>query len=510
MFKFSRASLYVAIVALSPVAATAVPVLYDGLTFQTSDQSIWDSGDAFILNRTEFIGAQWSGLSTSLDLMVGNSRTRVPGTGGTIPNPAYALWILCGGSINPLCGGAPSTTISNPIPAAYADTRFGADVTGTSNGKIGFNFGLSIDSGSVNATVTYDTELTAPDNSTADPFEFVSLNPNSTLAGVNTLATNFSELSAYAEAVMQLSGDITATGCPVIGVCYTGSTNYNLDFTPEIISFNQDGQGGVELLDGLFQPSDFGVDPLLDGFPMTFDIAGLAEITLNLPQPDTFGGLDAATQTLKSTGQDDLLDLILDLDNIVATAAGVPGLFGSSFDIPVLGSVGFDIINVAMGPTIDLQQNFELDPTLWVDLVFSKPVDVIGLGMVTSLSSAWDNLPDMAFGSGETWVTPEFYLSSFLNNETLLDFDLAFMIDLLQIYYDFGLLGSETFGIGNVLDEAIDLFTSPAFYTNRFELEGFNRIAADAFMVRLPEPGTLFLFGLGLIGIGVAARRKAV
>ncbi len=506
---FKQATAWVAVAALFPFAATAVPVSYNGLSFQTADQSIWDTGDSFILNETKFIGAQWSGLSTNLDLLAGSENARVPGTGGTVPNPLYAAWVLCGGPLgNPLCGDAPSTTIPNPIPAATFDSRFGAEVIGTSNGKIGFNFGLSIDSGSVDATVSYDAELIAPDYMNANPFEPFSLNPNSTLAGVNTLETNFSELSAYAEAVMQLSGEISATGCPFIGTCYEGSTPYNIDFTPEIISFNQDGTGGVELFDGLFQPSDFGVNPLLDGFPLSFDIAGLAEITLYQSQPDTSGGLNAGTQTLQSTGQDDLLDLILDLDNIVATAAGVPGLFGSSFDIPVLGSVGFDIINVAMGPTIDLQQNFELEPTLWVDLLFSKPVEVGGI-MVTSLSSAWDNLPDISFGSGETWVTPEFYLSSYLNNDTLLDFDLAFMIDLLQIYYDFGLAGSNSFGIGNVLDEAISLFDTPAFYSNRFELLGFNRIAGDPFLAKLPEPGTLLLYGLGLFGLGYAARRKA-
>ena len=34
--------------------------------------------------------------------------------------------------------------------------------------------------------------------------------------------------------------------------------------------------------------------------------------------------------------------------------------------------VGFDIINVEMGPTIDLRQEFELSPTLLVSLLFDQ------------------------------------------------------------------------------------------------------------------------------------------
>jgi hypothetical protein len=210
-----------------------------------------------------------------------------------------------------------------------------------------------------------------------------------------------------------------------------------------------------------------------------------------------------------------LLDLILDVDNIVATAAGVPGLFGSSIDVPLAGTVGYDLIDVRMGPTIDLQQNFELTPTLWVTLAFDQVVQ-IGTQMVSEWSSAWDLLPDVAFLSNRTTVTPTFSLAAVLQNDTLLDFDLDFGINLLQLSYDFGLLGTDSFGIGNVLSQGADLFDSPAFYSNLFDLNGFNLIVGESFLVDLtpvapptavPEPETLFLFVIGLCAILVARRR---
>jgi hypothetical protein len=203
----------------------------------------------------------------------------------------------------------------------------------------------------------------------------------------------------------------------------------------------------------------------------------------------------------------------------VATAAGVPGLLGSSIDIPLIGTVGYDIINVYIGPTIDLQQNFELTPTLWVELVFDQLVQ-IGDDLVSEWTSPWSALPDIAFLSELTTVVPTFSLRALLLNDTLLDFDLEFGIDLLQIYYDFGLLGSDEFGIGNVLDQGVDLFDSPAFFSNQFDLDGFNLIVGESFVVdrrsstpppptSVPEPGPLTLLLIGMCGILLAGRMRA-
>jgi hypothetical protein len=285
-------------------------------------------------------------------------------------------------------------------------------------------------------------------------------------------------------------------------------------------------------------PSDLGI-PNANGFPLSVDVAGLAEVTLHLPQPNAAGGLDASGEKLTATGQDDLVDLTLDVDNIIATTAGVPGLFGNSFDLPFVpgSSVGFDIINVAMGPTVDLKQNFELDPTLFVTLVFDVPVLINGQ-IVTSLFSQWDLLPDITFLSDITTVTPTFLLQADLLNESLLDFDLEFSIDLLQVMFDFGLLGDGGFGIGNVLSQGVDLFDSPNLFQSLFALGGWNLQMGSSFIVDFLNgsstpttmnvvsledeilfvanptsvllPGTLVLVasGLAFFGVGAALRRR--
>lgn len=519
--------------------AAAAPITYSSLQFETAGQSLWDSGEAYILDESTFIGAQWSGLNVSAGDIAGDIVQVTPAIPATysphipavyspaVPSvlitpaiPSVCVFGVCTPRVPAVYSpyippqlitpAIPSVQLTPYIPATYLDTRTGLEISGSSSGRVGFELGMQIDSGSVDATVSFDATIDVPDITNAAVGQFVSLNASSAYAGINTLATNFPELTLTADAVMQLSGSINATGCFIGAGCGSAGTSYNINEIVPVVSLEE---GEVRLFGQT--PSDLGLPPAADGFPVSFDVAGLADITVHLPQPDSLGGLNPDTGTLTSTGQDDLLDLILDVDNIVATAAGVPGLLGSSIDVAGIGEVGYDIINVFMGPTIDLRQDFELTPTLWVDLAFDQIVQ-IGTEFVTDWSSPWSALPDIAFLSELTTVIPTFSVQALLLNETLLDFDLEFGIDLLQIYYDFGLLGEDTFGIGNVLSQGVDLFTSPAFYDEEFALGGFNLIVGEQFVVDLrsgappptsvPEPSPLLLMLLGICGILLARR----
>lgn len=526
------------------VPAQAGPLTYD-LSFNTSGQSIWDSGDSFRLNETKFLGVAWQDKKAGVDLMTGSEDSRLINPLRVTYDAAFATCRGLGNSssvcINgqkarapvPKLGSRPSVRscgkfavgckikragdltkraaydvafkacrgLGNsssvcrngqsgrlPVPALgtaparflTVDTRSGVEAEATSDGKVGLELGVSIDSGSVDATVSYQATLDVPDATLLNKANPINFNPSSQLAGTNTLDTSFSSIEVNVDAIMQLSGGVTGEACAV-GACAAGGATYDIDERAEILSFNKDGEGGLKFV-GL-SPADLGIStPGLSGLPITLDVAGLAEATLHLPQPNATGGLDSSGEKLTATGQDDLLDLILDLDNIVATAAGVPGLFGNSFSFGG-AEVGFDIINLQMGPTIDLQQDFELDPTLFVTLEFDQAV-MVGGQIVTELTSAWDMLPDILFLSDVTKVTPTFFVEADLLNSTLLDFDLEMTIDLLQVFYEFALLNIDGgFGIGNILQEAIDLFDSPAFYSKMFALGGFDLQIGDSFMV---------------------------
>jgi len=524
--------------------AWALPVQYD-LNFSTTGQSLWGSGESFTLNQTTFLGAAWQDKRATVDLLTGDESTNLPnplrvaydgafagcralgfsasvcinGQSARAPVPALgsrpsvrscgrfavgckaarlldlgkratydAAFAGCRalGFSSSVCRNGQSARVPVPplgtAPPQFleVDTRTGVALDATSDGRVGLELGVAIDSGSVDASLDYAAILELPDIAGLDRSNPISLNPSSVLAGSSALETSFSSLELSVDAIMELSGSVGAEACAIGAGCVTGASPFDIDERAPIVSLNEDGAGGVLLFGQT--PSDLGVsNPNADGFPFSYDIANLATGTLHLPQPDAIGGLDASGEKLTATGQDDLFDLFLDVDNAIATAAGVPGLFGSSFDLP-LGSAGFDIIDVQMGPTVDLKQDFELDPTLFVSLAFDQAVEIAG-ELTDTLVSAWDLLPGITFLADVTRVTPTFFVQADLMNRTLLDFDLELLIDLLQVSFDFGILGAGSFGIGNVLEQGVDLFESPALFSNLFALGGFNLQLGESFVV---------------------------
>lgn len=417
------------------------------------------------------------------------------------------------------------------------DTRTGVAVEGTSDGRVGLELGVEVDSGSVDATVSYQATLDIPDAVTLDKTVPISFNPNSALAGTNVLNTEFASVALTADAVLELNGGVTGEACIVPTGCLTGGDTFDIDARAPILSVNEDGEGGILLLGQ--PPSTFGFPNEANGFPFTIDagVSGLATATIHLPKPDASGGLDPSTETLKASAQDDLLDLNVDVDaavSLAVTGGITANAFGFETAIGNVGSVGYDIIDVQIGPSIDLRQDFELDPTLFVQFAFDKAVMVAG-ELVTELISAWDQLPDILFLDDVTTITPTFFVDADLRNDTSLDFDLDFVVDLLQI--DFDLLGFDRqFGIGNILAESVDLFRSPDLFSNLFSLQGFDLQVGESFVIdflsgssapvdtatrsaenpvekvklaSIPEPGAAALLLIGLCGLTVLRLRPA-
>jgi hypothetical protein len=486
-------------------SALQAELIEQELEFSSEDQSMWGTGDAFQLDETQFYGATWNESGSAGGFVGGES---------DVINPLWLLWNAC-----------PFLCPPEPDKFFQVDTTSGLQVSATTQGRIGFELGVTIDSGSVDAIVDYTTEIVTPDSQTVAGGEFISLNPSSTLTG-DSLQSQFPTMSASLGVVMEVSAQFAATGC-LLGSCDSASfSTGNLGGTQELISFNEDGEGGIEYFGGSGLLSDLAeAAGAPTGFPAEIAIpapglGNIATITAHLPEPNTSGGVNAAGTMLTSTGQDDLLDLSLDIDNIISLGlTGVGGLFGGDQDFGAGFGVSYDLINVEFGPQLDLVQSFEFTPTLFVDLEFSNPVNVTGFGMVSSLTGlVWDLLPTMAFQQGSTLITPTFYLGAniggefFANagelfNQLFLDIDGNIKVDLLQAAFNTP-FGDLSFGIGNIINESFNLFTTPALFSSRFAMAGFDPILGSAFIVTVPAPGTLFLLCCGLIMIMTARWRR--
>lgn len=530
----SRQLILVPVVALfATVSAPAVAeTIYSAgnLDFETQDQSMWGSGDAFIFDRTGdnaiFAGASWD-TGATLDAIFGGVDTIT-----IVPSVCDPIGWFGGGCTDPV--------------TATVDTRTGFVADVQTNGRLGFEVGLSIDSGSVDALVSYDAQLSIPDPRDIGLGEFINLNPQSGFADPNSIATTFPTIAGSLSLVAEAHAEFGVRGC-AIGFGCTGraSESFDVGGTYELISFNEDGEGGIEYFDGdpiMNTLLDIGAQAagveLPDGFPASVPIIlgrdpatqtprEIGEVVLHLPQPNTTGGLSG--DSIRSTAADDFLDFVIDVDNLVslaATAAASSGavattdLFEPSATLEIgddlSASAAFTILDFDIIPNLDLRQSFELTPTLMVDLEFSTPVMIAGMaGSQTAYSGRWDTLPSIAFLARETIVTPTFWVSAGLNNQLALDANIQATLDLLTVEFSLEAFGFNIpiggpIGVGNVFDDEANLFTTPPLFNQTFALRGFNSIQGDSFAVRVPEPGTLLLLGSGLLllGAGQGRRRK--
>ncbi len=531
-----------AVLCLGAGVTTAGPVYDAGpLNFATQDpQSMWATGDAFILDDKEFFGKTWNNASTTIGGIIGDVSTVTVNT-----NPLWWAWKACKETVDFLCGSEPSKGQVSEV----VDTRTGAEVKLTSTGKFGFELGYTVDGGSVEAGAEFSATAVIPDP--VGPGELFSLNPNSSLDD-GTISSQSPTAKAFLNAVAELEASVTAQGCLILAGCTSGSGDL-VDFA-ETLTLAEINPNALEILpntlpDANGDPTlplasvdlfgqkltlqgalDASLTPgfklttsqftIIDTTPPTPDLTvDLAQLTLNVPEITTSGGLDGGV--IKSNGRDDFIGLKADLDGVAAMAGAIPPL-GVGVDLIDVGSgatnfkvtTQLDLLDIDVGPDLGVTQHFELTPTLMVDLQFDNAVTIEGMAdKQTSWSGAWANLPNLAIFTNTT-ITPTFWLDAILTNNIGLDLGLSGTIDLFKFSFNASLGGvnligtspvslNSLLGLGNTLFET-DKLDFPIWDT-QFALGGFNKITAASFMVVVPEPGSLSLI---LIGLGALLLRR--
>jgi len=373
-----RAGVFAAVCALLVFSASIqATVLYDGgaLDFESSGQSMWDSGTAFRKADSVFLGTQWTNKTASFGGIAGSVTSTTVNT-----NPLWGAWWTCKHTIDVLCGSEPAKW---PVTTTV-DTRTGAKLSVNSSGKVGLEFGYSIDSGSVDSTAQFSALADLPDT-LVEKNDVINLNASSALDS-GTLATQSPKVEAYISAIMQLSGSVTATACGLTLGCASGSTaipTVNMD--QRILSVDANS---LKVLDGILPGGEpFAEVPILNqsltlegalspeppfaGFKLTgpggltlassvppgpavsFD---MAEIEVQVPDIATSGNKSGA-DTISSNGRDDFLSAQLDLDGAATLLGGLPplGLNATLIDAPgIKVEANLDLMDVDAGPVLGI------------------------------------------------------------------------------------------------------------------------------------------------------------
>jgi hypothetical protein len=446
-----------------PALSGAEPITYStgAMTFSTADQSMWSPGGAFVLDKTVFLGAQWTE-STSIG-----------------PGVSCVDLIL-----TEACGG---------FRVGFA-----------TDGKVGFEMGLKVDSGSVDASVVFDASALLPDAASTGTGEFFNLNPSSLLTG-GSLTSQSPTLEAYVDALLGARASVDGIACILACVdpapLTVGAGSRDNPYRIELLSFNEGGNGQIEILD------DPGLLPYNFDERIGIEVAGtdVGGLTVHLPQIATSGGVTG--NSLTSSGADDLLALDVDIDGLLTLALGLPPLEGS-LSIADVVELSYNVLDVQFGPVLEVLQDFELRPTLMVDLQFDQPILVAGSATpVTSLTSAWNSLPDIAMLSNTTLATPTFYIANTFTNSLGLGIDALLTVAALSAGYDIvGPGGQGSIGPLYALTQRFGIADFPSLYDFTFELGGFSEVNAASFAIRVPEPGTLALLAIALLAASAGRR----
>lgn len=315
------------------------------LHFESSGQSMWGEGSAVQLDESLFVGTTWDTPTAQIGGIIGDV-IQFPGVEPILLTPAIPRQQITPyiprKQITPRkrictflgCITIPATytpaipavytpaipAVYTPaIPASEIDTRTGAKVEVSTDGKVGLEFSVEMDSGSVNTEIEFDASLSAPEEINA--LTLFELDGQADLLNSSMFDTTFPTLSAKAEFILRANADFDGQACLVGAGCAQGSTSIGFDeFALELISFNEDNNGKIRLL-GL---DELGPAAFNFGDPISVEAAGteVGNVTVFVPDLETSSSISG--DQLVSGGSTDILDLKLDIDGILTASAGLP------------------------------------------------------------------------------------------------------------------------------------------------------------------------------------------
>jgi len=466
--------------ALSLSATASAVTLSSSLEFNTSNQSIWDTGNALNIKHDKFLGLEW-------DKSVGKNYT--------IPNVIPGLDEEC------------VDTYLFGEQCIYVPTLNDLDIgfNAFTNGKVGLQSILNLDGGTVSASIPVDLFLTLPDQP-INPGETVTIQSGFSFGSGANFTTSSPRGSYALDLIFRLAAGIDVN---------PGSTfdyNWEIDQTTNLISFDSDD--------------------------LNFQAGGsLGSIEVHFPKVDTVGTLAGSNQ-ISSSGQDKFINGALDLDQIVTTLLSLPPLEGDvSIDLGIAGNLGFNynLLDATAMANLGLLQNFSLTGTLPALLSLENGTTIpfnVGDNITFTMPTDVDGPLD---------INAVLNLNALFSNTTSLELDIVLEVLAGKFGLDIPFLGNQS--VGPLYEDSVNLF-SPSFdlYNNTFNLAGFNQQSfsfqvpvafgtggtggnggtggtggtggnggngdTDGSEVRVPEPGnTVVSLVMGLVGFSVLRRR---
>ncbi|MBN2319792.1 MAG: PEP-CTERM sorting domain-containing protein [Acidobacteria bacterium] len=376
---------------------------------------------------------------------------------------------------------------------------WGVDVYGATSGEVGFELKILADAGSLNASYPATFDLVLPD----------SLSPGQTFSVTSAINLEPGSLTTCFP-TFQIEGNVTLEahaslygeyGAYYIEDFHTGDF-VGLDTELELFSFNAESNNALELF-GIQVPYTIGKEINIT-YPPNTPVGAygvhIGEIEINLPNINTIGVPDA--DMVVATGSADVLYLGADVLNaaIVIAAEGLP--IGLSYKLCPAGGgacISVTALQLNIGPVFGIQQEFKMHNPEPSDFLVSLLVEETGQEVSFRIGESADLLfPE---GLSEIHITPTYLLEGIdIDNNTSIYGALNVNIEAL---------GVSVLGIGGTLideDWQTPVLPIPIHFgldLPDIEIQGeqFTYTAYNGATAPIPEPASMFLVGMGLLGL---------
>jgi hypothetical protein len=433
------------------------------LPFQTTNQSMWETGSQFVLNYSRRWGTSWNSTSAG-----------GPGFRGvTIPGFCIPAVVLC----DPITGlGCVEITPEKCFDAQDLGT-FGSEASASTSGEIALRPNLSVQGGAVNVDYPILVTIGYPDNGTLRPGDTFSV----TTSFLPTQGTRLTTSSPGARLTLDaiLGANFRSSATVKAGALGTISgTLFDLTIPhSDTQIFNSDSQIARGALNA-------GVSLLLSGLTRGVLSGHFNELAIN-----TQGGLLLGTQSLASEGQANFFNAKVDYTCAFTAGVGIP-CPSQRFSLD-LGSTGNFSANAQFMDLyheldFNLYQQFRFNATPKVRLLLStgQTVDMnVGETRTLTFPTVSGNAP-----TNNLTVTPTFNLDNTLTNLTQLRIDPTLSFTALNLSYS-GSAGGQSLGSFSLEPFATQSVSFPSpvtpetLFQDSFPLQGFSPVTTAPFTV---------------------------
>lgn len=311
--------------------------------------------------------------------------------GVTLVDPNATAWggSTKHGSITRYClDDVFNSVFGNTIAGLFKDYfsnpcyEFGAKVEASLSGDIGFSMDVIATEGEVAIDYPVQVSVDYPSDTTFGPGDDVEIRTSLVVGSAEINA-----ISPHTSIVPTLSASIKGRGYAKGCIDYCSSTTaYDIDEShTNTVEIPLQGPG-----------TRLELNPLLSNTSSPSQVFGFAlGATGHIGSPlttTTINELDQDTLTLVAKGQDDFVDLLIDVDAWLLRFAGVPVNVVGGYTFDAYGAkIGWGVLNAGVNIDATLTQQNTFTPTFFIDFSLSHGVDydvLDGGNMVSSGSGS--------------------------------------------------------------------------------------------------------------------------